>query len=139
MITTDTFIEFNVCLIATNLESRSFPDLTLNQNRQVGNGINIVSGLYILLDSNKSKLRSHWFWGLLTIVWLSVLFGFFSNFNDTLGGTVGYEINSFLQDYLGIIGTVSLLLFVLIVFLAIKFKLTAQTFIQLFLIIFTKK
>ena len=95
-------------------------------------GLIFLSGLYILLDSNKTKLRSHWFWGLLTIVWLSVLFGFFSNFNDTLGGTVGYEINSFLQDYLGIIGTVFLLLFVLIVFLAIKFKLTAQTFIQLF-------
>ena len=95
-------------------------------------GLIFLSGLYILLDSNKTKLRSHWFWGLLTIVWLSVLFGFFSDFNDTLGGTVGYEINSFLQDYLGIIGTVSLLLFVLIVFLAIKFKLTAQTFIQLF-------
>ena len=95
-------------------------------------GLIFLSGLYILLDSNKTKLRSHWFWGLLTIVWLSVLFGFFSDFNDTLGGTVGYEINSFLQDYLGIIGTVFLLLFVLIVFLAIKFKLTAQTFIQLF-------
>ncbi|MFH6770250.1 DNA translocase FtsK [Gaetbulibacter aquiaggeris] len=95
-------------------------------------GLIFLSGLYILLDSNKAKLRSHWFWGLLTIVWLSVLFGFFSNFNDTLGGTVGYEINSFLQDYLGIIGTIFLLLFVLIVFLAIKFKLTAQTFIQLF-------
>jgi S-DNA-T family DNA segregation ATPase FtsK/SpoIIIE len=98
----------------------------------VFSGLIFLSGLYILLDSNKTKLRSHWFWGLLTIVWLSVLFGFFSDFNDTLGGTVGYEINSFLQDYLGIIGTVSLLLFVLIVFLAIKFKLTAQTFIQLF-------
>ena len=95
-------------------------------------GLIFLSGLYILLDSNKAKLRSHWFWGLLTVVWLSVLFGFFSNFNDTLGGTVGYEINSFLQDYLGIIGTIFLLLFVLIVFLAIKFKLTAQTFIQLF-------
>ena len=95
-------------------------------------GLIFLSGLYILLDSNKAKLRSHWFWGLLTIVWLSVLFGFFSNFNDTLGGTVGYEINSFLQDYLGIIGTIFLLLFVLIVFLAIKFKITAQTFIQLF-------
>jgi S-DNA-T family DNA segregation ATPase FtsK/SpoIIIE len=95
-------------------------------------GLIFLSGLYILLDSNKTKLRSHWFWGLLTIVWISVLFGFFSDFNDTLGGTVGYEINSFLQDYLGIIGTIFLLLFVLIVFLAIKFKLTAQTFIQLF-------
>lgn len=95
-------------------------------------GLIFLSGLYILLDTNKAKLRSHWFWGILTIIWLSAFFGFFSNFYDSLGGTIGFEINSYLQDYLGKIGTVFLLLFVLIVFLAVRFKLTPQNFIQLF-------
>ncbi|MCF8272626.1 MAG: DNA translocase FtsK [Flavobacteriaceae bacterium] len=95
-------------------------------------GLIFLSGLYILLDTNKAKLRSHWIWGLLTIIWLSVFFGFFSNFNETLGGTIGFELNSYLQDYLGKIGTVFLLLFVLIVFLAIRFKLTPENFIHLF-------
>jgi len=95
-------------------------------------GLIFLSGLYILLDTNKAKLRSHWIWGILTIIWLSVFFGFFSNFNDTLGGTIGYEINSYLQDYLGKIGTTLLLLFVLIVFLAVRFKLAPHNFIQLF-------
>ena len=95
-------------------------------------GLIFISGLYVLLDSSRAKLRKHWFWGLITIVWVSVSLGFLSNFNDALGGTVGFEINSFLQDYLGKIGTIFLLLFVLIVFLAIRYKLTAQSFIKLF-------
>ncbi len=95
-------------------------------------GLIFLSGLYILLDSSKAKLRSHWFWGLLTLIWISVFLGFFSNFNDTLGGTVGFEINLFLQDYLGIIGTILLLTFLLIVILAVRFKLTPETFIKLF-------
>lgn len=95
-------------------------------------GLFFLSGLYILLDTNRAKLRSHWIWGILTIIWLSVFFGFFSNFNDTLGGTIGFEINTYLQDYLGKIGTALLLLFVLIVFLAVRFKLSPHNFIQLF-------
>lgn len=95
-------------------------------------GLFILSGLYVLLDSSKAKLRNHWFWGLITIIWISVFLGFFSHINDSLGGTVGYEINTFLQDYLGKIGTASLLLFVLIIFLAVRYKLTAQSFISLF-------
>jgi S-DNA-T family DNA segregation ATPase FtsK/SpoIIIE len=95
-------------------------------------GLIFLSGLYILLDSNLSKLRKHWFWGSITILWFSVLLGFFNHVYDTLGGTVGFEINSFLQDYIGKIGTVFLLLFILIVFLAIRYKFTAQTFINLF-------
>lgn len=95
-------------------------------------GLIFLSGLYILLDSSLAKLRKHWFWGLITILWFSVLLGFFNHVYDTLGGTVGFEINSFLQDYIGKIGTVFLLLFIMIVFLAIRYKFTAQTFINLF-------
>ena len=62
-----------------------------------------LSGIYILLNSSKTKLLKHWFWGILIIIWISVFFGFFSAFYDTLGGTIGFEINTFLQDYLGII------------------------------------
>ena len=91
-----------------------------------------LSGLYVLLDTNKTKLRGHWFWGIITIIWVSVFFGFFTHINDALGGTVGFEINSFLQDYLGKIGTVFLLLFVLVVFLATRFKVSAQSFIKPF-------
>lgn len=95
-------------------------------------GLIFLSGLYVLLDSNKARLRNHWFWGLITVIWISVFLGFFSNYNDALGGTCGFEINSFLQDYLGKIGTISLLVFILIVFLAVRYKLSAENLIDLF-------
>ncbi|NCO62267.1 MAG: DNA translocase FtsK [Flavobacteriales bacterium] len=95
-------------------------------------GLIFLSGLYVLLDSSRARLINHWFWGLITIIWASVFLGFFSNFNDALGGTFGFEINGFLQDYLGKIGTISLLVFVLIVFLAVRYKLSAESFISLF-------
>lgn len=100
-------------------------------------GLIFLSGIYVLMDISKAKLRKHWFWGLLIIIWLSTLFGFFVNLNDDLGGAVGFEVNTFLQDYIGKIGTILLLLFGLITYLAIRFKLTFESLSNLFS--FTKK
>ena len=95
-------------------------------------GLIFLSGVYVLMDIAKAKLRQHWFWGVLIIIWISVLFGFFGDKNDILGGTIGYEINSFLQDFIGKIGTSLLLLFGLITYLAIRFKVTFQSISKLF-------
>nr|WP_321234082.1 DNA translocase FtsK [uncultured Psychroserpens sp.] len=95
-------------------------------------GLVFLSGIYITLDINKARLRRHWIWGTLIVVWLSVFFGFFSHKVDTLGGTIGFEMNSFFQDYIGKIGTVLLLLFVLITYLAIRFGINGDSFVKLF-------
>ena len=95
-------------------------------------GLLFLSGIYVLLNKEKSKLRKHWFWGLLIVVWVSVFFGFFGDKNGILGGAFGFEINNYLQDFIGKIGTSLLLLFGLIVYLASRFKVTADSFIQLF-------
>ncbi len=95
-------------------------------------GLIFLSGVYVLMDLSKAKLRKHWFWGILIIIWLAVLFGFFGNKNDILGGTIGYEINTFLQDYIGKIGTSLLLLFGLITYLAARFKVTFESITKLF-------
>jgi S-DNA-T family DNA segregation ATPase FtsK/SpoIIIE len=95
-------------------------------------GLVFLMGVYIALDINKSKLRSHWIWGILTTIWLSTFFGFFSHQLDFLGGVIGYETNQILQDYTGKIGTIFILVFGFIVFAAIKLKFTAQTFINVF-------
>ncbi|PIA77443.1 cell division protein FtsK [Gaetbulibacter sp. 4G1] len=95
-------------------------------------GLIFLSGVYVLMDLGKAKLRKHWFWGILIIIWLAVLFGFFGNKNDILGGTIGYEINTFLQDYIGKIGTSLLLLFGLITYLAARFKVTFESITKLF-------
>jgi len=95
-------------------------------------GLIFLSGVYVLMNINKAKLRKHWFWGILIIIWLSILLGFFGNKNDILGGTIGFEINNFLQDYIGKIGTLLLLLFGFITYLAIRFKVTFESFTRVF-------
>ena len=69
-------------------------------------GLIFLSGIYVLLNIKKSRLWRHWFWGTLIVVWLSVLLGFFTEKNALLGGSIGYEINMVLQDYIGKIGTI---------------------------------
>ena len=95
-------------------------------------GLTFLSGIFVLMDLSKTKLRTHWFWGTLIVIWFSVLFGFFTSKNDILSGTVGYEINTFFQDYIGKIGTVLLLVFAFITYLAVRFKFTPQRIASLF-------
>lgn len=95
-------------------------------------GLVFLSGVYVALNLNKAKLLKHWVWGTLIVIWLSIFLGFFTHKYDVLGGTIGFEVNQFLQDYIGKIGTALLLLFALIVYLAVRFKVTAQTFVNLF-------
>ncbi|REE25097.1 S-DNA-T family DNA segregation ATPase FtsK/SpoIIIE [Winogradskyella pacifica] len=95
-------------------------------------GLLFLSGVYVALNLNKSKLRSHWVWGTLIVVWLSILFGFFTHKYDFLGGTIGFEMNQFFQDYIGKIGTILLLTFGLITYLAIRFKITGETLVNSF-------
>lgn len=95
-------------------------------------GLIFISGIYVILDLNKANLRNRWIWGTLIAIWISIFFGFFSHKYDALGGVIGFEMNSFFQDYMGIIGTALLLLFGLIVFVAIKFQVTGESIVKLF-------
>ncbi|WP_455169428.1 DNA translocase FtsK [Aegicerativicinus sediminis] len=107
-------------------------DLFINQGFGVASfifaGLIFLSGVYITLDINKVKLAKHWIWGSLIVVWLSIFFGFFGHSYGMLGGAIGFEMNTFLQDYIGKIGVALLLLFGLIVYLALRFKVSAQNF-----------
>lgn len=95
-------------------------------------GLLFATGIYLLTGANKTRLKRHWFWGLYSMIWLSILFGFFANYNSKLGGVVGFETNSFLQDYIGKIGVILILLFGFIIYLALRFKVTPETFGRLF-------
>jgi len=95
-------------------------------------GLIFISGIYVLLNIKKARLARHWFWGTLIVIWISIFFGFLSQKNPLLGGTIGYEMNDFLTDYIGKIGTALLLLLCLITYLAIRFKLTPEHIIRLF-------
>ncbi|WP_264523126.1 FtsK/SpoIIIE family DNA translocase [Flavobacterium sp. N502536] len=85
-----------------------------------------LTGMFLALELSTKKLKNIWFWDLFAIIIVSVLFGFFATSAPELGGTIGYELNLFLQDYIGKTGTLLTLLFGLIVYLIFKIKLSPE-------------
>ncbi|MBC9794806.1 DNA translocase FtsK [Sinomicrobium weinanense] len=85
-----------------------------------------LTGLHWFIGLDRKKVVNHWVWGILAIIWLSVFLGFFAVKAPLLGGIVGYEMNDFLQDYVGKTGVILLLLFGLIVFAVKKMKITPE-------------
>ncbi|MFI2743238.1 DNA translocase FtsK [Zhouia sp. PK063] len=90
------------------------------------------TGLSLFLSLNKKILLNRWFWGIYTIIWLSIFFGFFSNAAPLLGGTIGFEMNDFLQSYIGSIGISLVLVFGLILYLVTRLHVTPEKVISLF-------
>lgn len=60
------------------------------------------------------------------MLWWAIFFGFFTDRYTILGGRVGFEVNDFLQDYVGFIGTILLLTFLFIAYFAIRLKVTPE-------------
>jgi S-DNA-T family DNA segregation ATPase FtsK/SpoIIIE len=83
-----------------------------------------LSGAFLILDLPIRKLKNTWFWDLFALIIVSILFGFFADNLPELGGTVGYEMNLFLQDYIGKTGTVLILVFSMIVYMIFKIKVS---------------
>lgn len=83
-----------------------------------------LMGSYLVLDLPVGKLKKTLFWDLYLTIILSVLFGFFNAYIPELGGVVGFELNLFIQDYLGKSGTMLVLLFGLAVFLFLRVKIS---------------
>ena len=84
-------------------------------------------GAYLVLDLPVSKLKKTLFWDLFLVIILSVLFGFFNEYLPELGGVIGYEMNLFMQDYLGKTGTLLVLIFGLFAFLLLRVKISPDT------------
>jgi S-DNA-T family DNA segregation ATPase FtsK/SpoIIIE len=85
-----------------------------------------LTGVYFFFDYTKKQLKKFWFWGTLMMVWLSVFFGFFDTNSGILSGVIGFELNDFLQDYMGLIGTILAMTFFAIVYLVLRLKITPE-------------
>ncbi|MCF6279344.1 MAG: DNA translocase FtsK [Flavobacteriaceae bacterium] len=90
------------------------------------------SGILILFQTSLKKIQKFWFWGILGMLWISILFGFFVVKNSLLSGIVGFELNDYLQQFLGRTGIGLLLLFSFLTYLAIRFKLNIHHISSLF-------
>jgi S-DNA-T family DNA segregation ATPase FtsK/SpoIIIE len=99
--------------------------------------LTFISGLFVLLESNKSKLTKHWFWGILIMIWISLLFGLINLETGKFSGVVGFESNLFLKSYVGNIGTSFLLFLSAIFYLTFRLKVGIDSFKNWTL--FTKK
>ena len=95
-------------------------------------GLILLSGVSVLANSSKNRLWRNWFWGTLIVIWGAILFGFAFHSAPKLGGSIGYELNILLQDYIGKIGTALLLVFGFITYIALRFKVTPKQIGNLF-------
>ncbi len=91
-----------------------------------------LAGAYLILDMALTKLKKSFFWDSFLIIIGSVLLGFFWNVIPQLGGTIGYEMNLFIQDYIGKTGTLLVLLFGIVIFLVFKIKISPDSFTSIF-------
>ena len=80
------------------------------------------SGINLIVHKKASRFFYIWIKGLLRILWLSVCLGFLNNYNPMLGGVVGYEINDYLIDYVGLIGLIGILFFIFLSFAVIEWN-----------------
>ncbi|RDK86983.1 DNA translocase FtsK [Marinirhabdus gelatinilytica] len=85
-----------------------------------------LTGVYYFLDYAKKQLQRFWFWGILVMIWIAVFFGFFTGTSTIASGTIGFEINDLLQDYLGLTGAILVMTFLAIVYFVIRLKITPE-------------
>ncbi|WP_121667936.1 DNA translocase FtsK [Mesonia aquimarina] len=85
-----------------------------------------LTGVYLFFGLKNEPLKKFWFWGILVMIWFSCVFGFFADQNALLGGIIGFELNDFLQDYLGFAGTVLVLVFIFMTYLVLRLNITPE-------------
>ena len=96
-----------------------------------------LSGLKYLFNI-KIALLNRWYWGTLLMVLLATFLGFLQGKSTILSGVSGYEVNHFLQDYFGKIGTFLILFFFTLVYAVTKWQLTPEKIMSFFQNIFAK-
>ena len=86
-----------------------------------------ITGFYLILALPLQKLKSSWFWDMFAILIISVGFGFFFSYIPELSGVIGFELNDYLQDYLGTIGTLLVLIFGGLIYLIFRLKISPES------------
>ena len=88
-----------------------------------------LTGLHIIFQRKLSKIIISWNWGLIAMVLISITFGFLNNKFALLSGIVGFEVNNYLQDFIGKTGLSILLIFFFAAYLIIRYKVNFDAFI----------
>ncbi len=85
-----------------------------------------LTGMVAIFHLPLKQVRKMWFWGIITMFWISLTAGFFFTSNALFAGVVGFEMNDFLNDFIGRVGVFLILLFSLLAVLIFRLKLTPE-------------
>ena len=84
----------------------------------------LVSSYYILFNKKIFDLLGKINWLLVLLIWTTILSGYLKNYFPVQSGVVGFEVNLFLESYVGRIGILLILIFSFIISIAILFNVT---------------
>ncbi len=85
----------------------------------------LLSGIHVLLDIKNGKIIKNWLWGFYLMIFGSLFFALIDS-SGKYAGIIGYEMNNLLTDYIGIIGTSLLCLFLAIIYLTVRLKIKLE-------------
>ena len=83
-----------------------------------------VSSYYMLFNKKIFDLFGKINWLLLLLIWTTILSGDLRNYFPIQSGLAGFEVNLFLESYIGRVGILLILIFSFIISIAILFNVT---------------
>ena len=98
-----------------------------------------VSSYYILFNKKIFDLFGKINWLLLLLIWTTILSGYLRSYFPVQSGIVGFEVNLFLESYIGRIGILLILTFLFIISIAILFNVTPSGTLNLITNLFKAK
>ena len=90
-----------------------------------------VSSYYILFNKKIFDLFGKINWLLLLLIWTTILSGYLRSYFPIQSGLVGFEVNLFLESYIGKVGILLILTFLFIISIAILFNITPSGILDL--------
>jgi len=90
-----------------------------------------ISSYYLLFNKKVLDLVKKINWLLILTIWITLLSGYLSNYFPIQSGIVGYEINTFLETYIGNIGIILILTFIFVLSIAILWGITPNKIVKL--------
>ena len=98
-----------------------------------------VSSYYILFNKKIFDLFGKINWLLLLLIWTTILSGYLRSYFPVQSGLVGFEVNLFLESYIGRLGILLILSFSFIISIAILFNITPSGVLDLITSLFKVK
>ena len=98
-----------------------------------------VSSYYILFNKKIFDLFGKINWLLLLLIWTTILSGYLRSYFPIQSGLVGFEVNLFLESYIGNVGILLILTFSFIISIAILFNVTPSGILDLITNLFKAK